>query len=150
MSSWVRRGLTTKYRHDAHPTSAWSFFVIERSKGPAVVRAVALRFRLCDNDRLTLHALFTSQETRMAMTFLGALSNGLSVTNNKEDGRLGFGRGKLEKTPPPLSAAAGAHVVARGKEPRTAHPRLAAAMVWHPYIAPSRRCVHAGRAAIIL
>jgi len=76
--------LTTKYRHDAHPTSAWSFFVIERSKGPAVVRAVALRavvlrLRLRDNDRLTLPALFTPQETTIAVMFFGALS-GLSVT----------------------------------------------------------------------
>jgi hypothetical protein len=77
--------LTTKYRHDAHPTSAWSFFVIERSKGPAValpavaLRAVVLRLRLRDNDRLTLPALFTPQETTIAVMFFGALS-GLSVT----------------------------------------------------------------------
>ena len=36
------------------------------------LRAVVLRLRLCDNNQigsdLTLHALFTSQETRMAMT----------------------------------------------------------------------------------
>ena len=79
--------MTTKHRHDAHPTSAWSFFVIERIKGPAVaLRAVVMRLRLCDNDRLTLPALFTSQETRIAVTFFGALSGGLSATTNKEYG----------------------------------------------------------------
>ena len=88
MSSWARRGLTTKYRHDAHPTSAWSFFVIERIKGPAVAlrAAVMMRLRLCDNDRLTLSALFAPQETRIAVMFFGALSGGLSVTTNKEYG----------------------------------------------------------------
>jgi len=54
------------------------------------LRAVVLRLRLCDNNQigsdLTLHALFTPQETRIAVIFLGALSDGLSVTSNKEDG----------------------------------------------------------------
>ena len=54
------------------------------------LRAMVLRLRLCDNNQigsdLTLHALFTPQETRIAVIFLGALSDGLSVTSNKEDG----------------------------------------------------------------
>ena len=46
------------------------------------LRAVVMRLRLCDNDRLTLPALFTSQETMIAVMFFGALSGGLSVTTS--------------------------------------------------------------------
>ena len=50
------------------------------------LRAAVLRLRLCDNNQigsdLTLHALFTSQETMIAVMFFGALSGGLSVTTS--------------------------------------------------------------------